>query len=145
MQLSPNFHMSELTVSQTAARRGLNNTPGKAEIVNLSRLCKTILQPLRDHLKRPILVTSGYRSPAVNQAVGGSGTSAHCFGLAADIHVPGMTSAQLMATVRGLQLPVDQCIDEFGSWVHVGLTGGKPRNQYLSARFVGGRVVYTAV
>lgn len=145
MQLSKNFHLSELIVSQTAARHGLNNKPNVQAQKNLDRLCDTILQPLRDALGQPIIVTSGYRSPEVNRRVGGSATSAHCYGCAADIHVPGMTSDQLMKKIHSLKLPVDQVIEEFGQWVHVGIAipGNKPRYQYLIARYQGGQAVYS--
>lgn len=145
MQLSKNFHLSELTVSQTAARHGLNNKPNVQAQKNLDRLCDTVLQPLRDALGQPIIVTSGYRSPEVNRRVGGSATSAHCYGCAADIHVPGMSSIELMKKIHSLKLPVDQVIEEFGQWVHVGIAipGNKPRYQYLNARYVGGQAVYS--
>ena len=107
MQLSKNFHLFELIVSQTAARAGLDNRPNMQAQKNLDRLCDTVLQPLRDAIGKPIIVTSGYRSPEVNRRVGGSSTSAHCYGCAADIHVPGMSSLELMRKIHGLKLPVD--------------------------------------
>ncbi len=147
MQLSKNFTLAEMIVSQTAARRGLNNKPGQREITHLRHLCATVLQPLRDNLGRPIMVTSGYRSPAVNAAVGGSATSDHCHGLAADIHVPGMNIRQLMQRVHTLKLPVDQVIDEFGSWLHVACPppGVIARPQWMQARTVNGRTSYTLI
>lgn len=144
MQLSKNFSLQELTVSQTASRLGLNNQPNPQQQANLKRLCEDVLQPLRDYLKRSIIVTSGFRSVAVNRAVGGSQTSAHSHGLAADIYAPGLTVMQLMHTIHGLQLPYDQLIDEFGSWVHVGLSANN-RKQVLKARYVGGRTVYSVI
>lgn len=144
-QLTPNFTLSELTVSQTAARRGLNNTPGPVQTSNLKLLCVNALQPLRDKLGRPVIVTSGYRSPAVNTAIGGARNSAHMSGLAADIHVPGMSFAELMKRIHTMGLPVDQVIDEFGSWVHVAVApkGQIPRREYLIARYQNGRTVYS--
>lgn len=144
-KLSANFTLAELTVSQSAARAGIKNVPGPAETANLKRLCETVLQPLRNSLGKPIVITSGYRGPAVNRLIGGSSTSAHMHGLAADIHVPGMSSDALMRHIHKLKLPVDQVIDEFGSWVHVGLTsaGAAPRNQYLIARVRNGQTVYS--
>jgi zinc D-Ala-D-Ala carboxypeptidase len=146
-QFSENFWLSEFLVSQEAARRGLTNLPGPSDIDNLNRLCDLILQPLRNFVKKPISVSSGYRAPAVNRAVGGSSTSAHMYGLAADINVPGMSPAVLMHTIRGLQLPVDQVIEEYGQWVHVGLAspGRKPRGEYLLCRLVAGKPTYTPV
>lgn len=144
MQISKNFSLAELTISQHASRFGLNNQPNAKEKANLKRLCDEVLQPLRDFIKKPVVVTSGYRSQAVNRAIGGSSTSAHMYGLAADIHVPGMTTRQLMHTIKGLQLPFDQMIDEFDSWVHVGLSAHN-RGQILQARYSGGRAVYSAL
>lgn len=143
-QLSANFSLAEMTFSQTAVRHRISNAPSGAELDNLTRLCKTVLQPLRDFLKKPIKVSSGYRAPALNRAVGGSLSSAHMYGRAADISVEGMSAAQLFNTIKGLKLPVDQCIDEFGSWVHVGIAtaGQQPRHQYLRARHVAGQTVY---
>lgn len=143
-QLSANFTLPELTISQTASRHGIRNVPSTAEVANLKRLCNEILQPLRNQLKKPVVVTSGFRSRELNRAVGGSQTSAHVDGRAADIHVPGMSTAQLVKKIHELDLPFDQVIDEFGDWVHVGIArpGEKPRGQYLSARIHGGKVVY---
>lgn len=143
--LSANFALSELTVSQNAARMGLSNEPGPVELANLKRLVETCLQPLRNKLGRPIIITSGYRSPKVNAAAGGSSTSAHMYGGAADIHVPGLSAHDLFKFIHGLQLPVDQVIEEYGKWVHIGIAkpDAKPRNQYLLARLVNGQTVYT--
>ena len=87
-QLTKNFSLAELTKSQTASRRGLDNTPTPQVEKNLKNLAETILQPLREKLGKPIVINSGYRSPAVNAAVGGSATSAHRFGHAVDLVVP---------------------------------------------------------
>lgn len=144
-QLTPNFTLSELTVSQTATRNGLNNTPGPSQTANLKLLCVLALQPLRDKLKKPVIVTSGYRSPSVNAAIGGARNSAHMSGLAADIYIPGMSSAELMKRIHTMGLPVDQVIDEFGSWVHVAVApkGQTPRREYLIARYQNGGAVYS--
>jgi len=144
-QLSAHFTLTELTVSQTAARKGIPNTPGPKEIANLERLCDTVLEPLRVALGKPVVVTSGYRGPELNRAIGGAKYSAHMYGRAADIHVPGMTNDALMRFIHSLNLPVDQVIEEFGSWVHVGIAeaGSVPRKEYLIARSSGGGVNYT--
>lgn len=140
MQLSTYFTLEEMTVSQEATRKGLANRPGPTEVDNLRRLCVNVLDPLRKHLG-PIIVTSGYRSPRVNAAVGGAKTSQHVYGLAADIIVPGHSVAFVVATIRRLGLPYDQVIDEFGSWTHVSHTP-RPRGEYLIARRVDGRTTY---
>jgi zinc D-Ala-D-Ala carboxypeptidase len=134
VKLSPHFTLDELTESQTAARKGLNNTPPAAEQRNLERLAES-LEAIREAAGKSIRISSGYRSPAVNKAVGGSPSSAHVKGLAADINVPGMSPKDLALLVAGLPLPFDQIILEFDSWVHVGLSDGvPPRNQLLTIR-----------
>lgn len=140
-QLSKNFTLAELTVTN----QRFNNTPGPAEMANLIRLAQTCLQPLRDKTGKPVIITSGFRSSQVNVAVGGSRTSAHLTGCAADLHVPGFTISELFKLIHALKLPVDQVIDEFGRWIHLGIAkpGVTPRHQYLLARSVNGRTVYT--
>lgn len=142
MNIGSHFTLDELTRSQTAARKGIANNPGASEIACLRELVAHILDPLREKLGKPILVSSGFRSVPVNAAVGGVASSQHCSGQAADINVNGMSVAELAAFIRKLNLPFDQLIDEFGSWVHVSY-GPKHRRQVLIARTVGGKTVYT--
>ena len=125
MQLSRNFSLLELTKSQTAIRHGLSNTPGKQEIENLKMLCEFVLEPVRANFKRPVNVSSGYRSPAVNAMVGGSKTSDHCNGEAADIEIFGVSNYDLAVWIRD-NLEYKQLILEFytpgepsSGWVHV--------------------------
>lgn len=141
MKLSSHFTLDELTQSQTAVRKGIDNTPAPAVVGNLARLAG-VLEQVRAAAARPISISSGYRSPALNKAVGGSATSAHVLGLAADITASGMTAKQLAVAIRDAGIEVDQIIWE-GTWVHVGLTAGKPRNQVLTATFSGGRASYS--
>lgn len=135
MKLSANFYLSECLLSQTATRLGLDNAPGATQIAELQRLARTVLQPLREHLARPIVVSSAYRSPAVNQAVGGAANSAHIHGRAADIVVPGMPPREVCLAIVALGLPFDQVISEFGAWCHVAVAapGVEPRRQQLTA------------
>ena len=78
MKLSKNFSLKEMTKSQTALRRGIENVPGDLEEANLQQLCEHVLQKVRDHFGKPVTVNSGYRSPELNEAIGGSITSDHC-------------------------------------------------------------------
>lgn len=133
MQLSPNFTLSELTVSETAARKGLNNVPDAKALANLARLAG-VLEQVRALVGRPVVVTSGYRSKAVNKAIGGSTTSAHMSGLAADINCPGLTVKQLAQKIAASGIQFDQLIQEFDGWVHIGLSEGPPRRQVLTIR-----------
>jgi len=130
MQLSENFTLAEMTFSQTAQRRGINNTPSQTEINNLRRLCIHVLQPLRNHFQRPVIVTSGYRSPQLNKAIGGSQTSQHSKGEAADFTVSGIGLIQTCNYIAK-NLPFDQLIYEFDSWIHVSYSG-RNRRQLLT-------------
>lgn len=124
MKLSKNFHLSEFTISQTASRMRLNNTPTSDITKNLSLLCEKVLQPIRDNYQKPVIVSSGYRSPAVNRAVGGSSRSQHQFGQAADFTIPGIDNYTLAKWIEN-NLNYDQLILEFytggnSGWIHVG-------------------------
>lgn len=119
MRLSQNFTLEELSLSDWAARHGVVNTPGPEEVENLRLLCAMILQPMRDILGRPIVVTSGYRSPETNAGIGSNPDSQHTKGQAADIHVPGMTIPELFHFIVEKEFPYDQLIEEFERWVHV--------------------------
>ena len=142
MRLTKNFTLAEMTISQEAAREGLKNVPNDEQIGKLKSLCENIIQPLRDKAKKPVVVNSGFRSVTVNRRVGGSTSSQHCRGEAADIIIPGLSVSEIIALIRKLNLPVDQCIDEFGQWVHVSY-GPRHRRQYLKARREGGKAIYS--
>lgn len=132
MQITKDFTLEELTASQTAARQGIKNAPSRKIIESLTSGCNQILQPLRDKLKTPIIISSGYRSPTLNNAVGGSSSSQHCKGEAADISVNGLTPRQLAKRIYDMGLPFDQLIVEFERWVHISWkTSGTPRKQLL--------------
>lgn len=146
MNLSAHFALEEFLVSQTAARAGRVIEPTENDIRNLTRLCVTVLEPLRIELRLPIHISSGLRPPWLNQLIGGSTTSAHIDGRAADIEVPGMSPLEVCQRVIALQLPVDQVIHEFppAGWCHVGIAkdGEAPRNMLLTARVLAGKTVY---
>lgn len=110
-KLSPNFSLAELTRSTEAFVKGLDNSPGPPEHLANLRLTALGLEMVRVIVGKPVNVTSGYRSPAVNAAVGGTPTSAHALGLAADITVPGLTAIEL-ARLLEQKLPYDQLILE---------------------------------
>ena len=141
-RLSDHFTLAELTFSATAARKGLSNVP-PPEIVDQLTLTADRMEKVRDLLGHPVRVLSGYRSPAVNKAVGGSPSSAHRTGHAVDFICPGFgTSAQVAAHLAKHLTGYDQLIEEFGEWVHVGFGPGQ-RMQKLTARKVRGRTTYT--
>lgn len=148
MKLSYNFTLAELTKSEVAIRRAINNTPPLAIIDNLQVLVDNILQPLRNALG-PVVVTSGYRSPAVNVAVGGSPTSDHCLGMAADIEIVGLDNKVLAQYVRD-NFKFTQLILEFytdgqpnSGWVHVSYDPKDLKCEVLRAVKKDGKTVYT--
>jgi zinc D-Ala-D-Ala carboxypeptidase len=136
-KLTEHFTLEEFTDSQTAARKGIHNVPpaGSQELKNI-RLTAETLEQVRTLLgDKPILVSSGYRSPQVNAAVGGSKSSAHMSGLAVDFSCPGFGTPR--AICKKLEphmkaLRVDQLIHEFDTWVHLGLSAGPPRAMALT-------------
>lgn len=129
------FTMGEMMRSDTAARKGINNKCTKEDAERLKKLIENVLDPLREAYGKPIVVNSGYRCPALNKAVGGSKTSDHMKGCAADIHGTPNTKAEnkrLFELVKSLDLPFDQLIDEKNlSWVHVSHREGNNRKQVL--------------
>jgi zinc D-Ala-D-Ala carboxypeptidase len=147
MKLSANFSLNELTKSDTATRHDIDNTPTMQVIENLQDLVDNVLQPLREKFG-PIVVTSGYRSPAVNTKIGGSTTSDHCHGYAADFEVLGMDNRELALYIRD-HLKFKQLILEFyrdgvpdSGWVHCSFQKDANKGQVLTAKKVNGRTQY---
>ena len=132
MKLSPHFTLEEMTFSETAVRKGLDNTPTDDVLFNLNRLA-FFLEEVRSMLDKPVLINSAYRSPEVNASVGGKPTSQHCLGLAADIRVPGMTPDEVVKAINGSGLHYDQVIREYDRWTHVSIPAKnkEPRKQAL--------------
>ena len=133
MKLTPNFSLEELTFSQVASRRGVDNTPSAKVKDNLERLA-LFLEQVRKVVNKPISISSGYRSKEVNESVGGSKTSQHCEGCAADFNVKGMSPDAVVRAIVTADIPYDQVILEFDSWVHISVPttkGSTPRKQAL--------------
>jgi hypothetical protein len=148
MNLSLNFTLSEMTKSETALRHDMDNTPDHTAISNLQTLAVRVLQPVRDHYGKGVRVNSGYRSPDVNAKVGGSKTSDHCKGQAADIEISGVPNAELAEWICG-NLPFTQLILEFytrgvpdSGWVHVSYDPANLKKQALTAVKQDGKTVY---
>lgn len=118
--------------------------PDAVVVANLTRLCQTVLQPLRDHIGRVIVVSSGYRPDWLNAAVGGSKASQHMTGQAADINAQGMTPFELCEAATRIGIPFDQVIHEFRRWCHISVPAynAGPRGSILTAQKVEGRTVY---
>ena len=151
MNLSKSFTLNELTKSQEATRIRINNTPNDEHILNLKILCENILQPIRNHFKMPVSISSGYRSAALCEAIGSSATSQHTKGQAADFEIFGVHNKDLSDWIVQ-NLDYDQCILEFWSpndpnsgWVHCSYNDTGNRKQYLNAQKLNGRVVYTVM
>jgi len=149
MNLSKNFTLTELIKSQAATRKNIEEqfTPSQTVVENLVKLCENILQPLRDHISKPIRVTSGYRCKRLNKAIGGSVTSQHCEGKAVDIEVDGFTNEELFNFIVNLNLPFDQIILEFppNGWVHVSYDDKRNRREKLLATKNGGKTIYKKI
>lgn len=146
VNLSEHFTLEEFTISQEAVRSGLRNAPDVAQTEALCLLCENVLEPLRARIKRPIVVSSGFRSKSVNTRIGGSATSQHCKGEAADILVPGMDTADVVDLIRAMRLPFDQVIDEFARWVHVSHSrSGGNRGEVLMAWRRGSQTHYRRI
>ena len=139
MQLSKNFSLQELIKSQTAERKGIDNTPSPEHQENLKLLCTSILQPIRDHFSRVVSVSSGYRAPELCTAIGSKITSQHARGEAAAFEIFGLSNKTLADYIDS-ELHYDQLILEYwkesdpnSGWVHCSFSQGKNRRQYLKA------------
>lgn len=149
MQLSKNLALAEVTRSETAKRKGISNMPTPEHIENFKKLAENVFQPIREHFGVPIHLSSGYRSAALNKAVGGSSSSQHCTGEAIDIDMDGtsITNKQVFDFIKA-NVNFDQMIWEFGTdanpdWVHVSYEStGKQRKQVLRAIKQGGKTSY---
>jgi len=148
MNLSANFSLKELTKSDAATRLGIDNTPDEETIDNLKTLCDKVLQPVREHFGKSVTVNSGYRSPESNAAVGGSKTSDHCKGQAADIEIDGLPNPELAQWIMD-NLDYTQLILEFytqgqpnSGWVHVSYDPNNLKKQELTAVKVAGKTQY---
>jgi hypothetical protein len=138
MNLSRNFSLQELTKSDTAIRKGIDNEPNADQIDKLKMLCEKILQPVRDHFGR-VKVTSGYRSPELCVAIGSSLNSQHAKAEAADFEVVGVDNAEVADWVK-MNCETDQLILEFytpgepnSGWIHASYVMFNPRAQYMRA------------
>jgi len=151
VQLSENFSLKELTASQTAARKGIDNTPSPEHQENLKSLCEMILQPVRDHFQRVVSVSSGYRSPALCEAIGSKITSQHAKGQAADFEIFGLSNKELADWINE-NLDYDQLILEYwkesdpnSGWIHCSYNPEGNRKEYLRAYKNEGKTKYERI
>lgn len=151
MKLSEHLDLSEVTRSDSAKRKGISNEPTAEHLENFKKLAENIFEPIRNHFKVPIHLSSGYRSAALNKAIGGASSSQHCTGEAIDIDMDGsangVTNKMVFDYIKA-NLNFDQLIWEFGTkdapdWVHVSFEStGKQRKQVLRAVKAGGKTSY---
>jgi hypothetical protein len=139
MKLSKDFTLQELTVSSTATKHGISNIPNQDQITNLILLCQFILQPIKEHFGKPVIINSGYRSPELCLLVNSTVTSQHTKGQAADFEINGISNKELADWIVA-NLDYDQCILEFwnkeepnSGWVHCSYSFDHSRKQYLKA------------
>lgn len=148
MMFSKNFTLAELIKSDIATRNNIDNTPTPGVLNNLRELVINVLQPIRDHYKQPLKINSGYRSESLNTAIGGSKTSDHMQGFAADIEVVGTSNYDLAVWISN-NLKFTQVILEFytlgdpnSGWVHVSYDPKSLKNQTLTATKKNNKTVY---
>ena len=148
MKLSEHLDLSEVIRSESAKRKGISNMPTPEHIANFKLLAENIFEPIRNHFRVPIIISSGYRSKELNAEVGGSSTSDHCFGRAIDIDQDGtsISNNEVFDFIRK-NLKFKQLIAEFPvkgklSWVHVAYDEKNFKNEILVAKKVNGKTVY---
>ena len=151
MKLSNNFSLNELTRSQTAERKGIDNTPSAEHQENLKSLCTNVLQRVRDHFGQVVTISSGYRSPELCVAIGSKTTSQHAKGEAADFEIFGVSNKELADWIH-YNTQYDQLILEYwkesdpnSGWVHCSFSEGQNRNQYLRAYKEDGKTKYEPI
>jgi zinc D-Ala-D-Ala carboxypeptidase len=153
MKISTHLNLAEVTRSDSAKRHGIDNTPTAEHLENFKLLAEKVFEPIRLHFKEPIFISSGYRSKALNDFIGGSASSQHCKGQAIDIDMDGskggVTNKMVFDFIKS-RLDFDQLIWEFGTdanpdWVHVSYAKTGNRKQKLKAVRSGGKTVYQTI
>jgi zinc D-Ala-D-Ala carboxypeptidase len=147
-QLSINLKLSQVTISETAKRRRINNNPTPEHLENLKYLAEKIYEPLFSHFKTPLRMNSVYRSKALNRAIGGSSNSFHSSGCAIDFDMEGtsITNKQIFDYIKD-NLEFTELINEFNySWVHVAIVKGRENEkQVLEAKKIKNKTVYLGI
>lgn len=126
-----NFKISELIYSETAIIKSINNMPDINSLDNLLDLIFYCLQPIRDKLNEPMIITSGFRCKEINKLVGGAYNSQHLYGQAADFVVKKYTPSQIIEKIKKSNIEFDQLINEYNKWVHISFNKGRNRHQIL--------------
>jgi hypothetical protein len=151
MKLTANITLDELTKSQVAERKGINNNPSPEQIENLKALAVNVLQPVRSHFDKPLIISSGFRTAQLCIEIGSVPTSQHCAddnAAAADFEIPGVDNRELALWIKS-ELEYDQLILEFykdneptSGWIHCSYSTNANRNQSLRAMREEGKVIY---
>jgi hypothetical protein len=150
MKISTHLNLAEVTRSDSAKRHGIDNTPTAEHLENFKLLAEKVFEPIRLHFKEPIFISSGYRSKALNDFIGGSASSQHCKGQAIDIDMDGskagVTNKMVFDFIKS-RLDFDQLIAEFPensnpAWVHVSYVKTGNRKQILVAKRISGATRY---
>ena len=148
MKISNNLSLAEVIKSNTAIKNGIDNSPTEEHLENLKTIAEKVFQPIREHFNVPIGVSSGYRSIKLNNVIGGSSYSQHCFGEALDLDADifgKVTNKQIFEFIRD-NLEFDQLIEEFNySWIHVSYKKEGNRNMILRAVKENGRTKYIKI
>ena len=126
-----NFKMSELIYSNEAIKKNINNMPDTDSLDCMLELIASVLQPIRNAIKKPMIITSGYRSPKLNKIVGGKPNSQHLKGQAVDFIINGLEPEYIVNFIQGMGIEFDQLINEYDSWVHISYVKGKNRKRVL--------------
>ena len=151
MKLTENFSLAELTKSQTATRLGFENKPNQMQVLALTKLCENVLQPIRNKFEMPVIISSGFRSARLSEAIGSSSKSQHCKGEAADFECYSVSNKELAEWIIA-NLDFDQIILEFykpedphSGWVHCSYSrfGDNRKDVRTASRDATGKIVYT--
>lgn len=126
-----NFKISELIYSDVAYKNGIRNIPDLISLDNLLNLIVYCLQPIRNLINKPMIITSGYRCQKLNKLIGGKANSQHLSGYAADFKVEGLEVNKLVEIIKNSKIEFDQLINEYDSWVHISYVKNKNRKQIL--------------
>jgi hypothetical protein len=141
MRLSEHFDLSEFTTSQEAVRIGIDNTPDEPTIGKLVALCNSVLEPIRDLVDVPLIISSGFRCLQLNRAIRSNDDSQHIKGEAADFYSTKMTVQDMFDMIRSSNVPYDQLIQEHNRWIHASYKPN-PRRQAMYATLEHGKTIY---
>ncbi len=129
--MSLNFKISELIYSDTAIKNNINNMPDINSLDNMLNLIFYCLQPIRNKINKPIIITSGFRNSEINRLVNGKNDSQHLKGQAVDFTIKGMKIVDIVDFIKKSGIEYDQLINEHNRWVHISFVKGKNRKQIL--------------